>query len=416
MPTVRDTARIRDITSKSIELDVPNVDDPEALEADAKLVWERLINVNITPNCLERKRNGQPGRIWRGRILAENFYKLWPRLADRVVVPKAEGERLTGAVMSYLKQCGMLHCLETTTKHNAAVWWVADHWQPLRISHVADEAPVEDAVAESEPEPEPTEDGEFKCRLCDHRFDLTSARGGHEYRSHRAVVGADGKVYQYNAADYTPKYMGDCVMRVLEKAEKPLSFNAIAGGCYEYDPRLGKPVVRRLLMELIAAGAVREVKKGVHPLYELDKGTASVTPAPAEGTVSSINSGFVNDLTKLPASAMMAPPVAAAGDLPATVAYAEHVISTALGCLRSVQESLQSMPQQLDEMRDLLAEKDRTIEALRTKLIHKAASSPETEAKLKAALEELEKVKIERDGYKASVEAFRAALSGIVKD
>lgn len=403
MIDVRDMARIRDISDRSISHEIPDPDDQEALVDYAKLVWEHMINDERLRGTDRKIRNGQPGRLWQGRIVKEVFYSLWPRLEDSVMVGAERDSAIRSAIMGYLKKCRVLLVDDPGTKRNAVTWWVAEHWQPMTVTTLP--APVES--------PEKAEEtGEYPCRICGAPYDSVTKRGGHEYSACRAVVAADGTVYSYGDPQYTPKYMTDAVLRVLEHAEKPLSFNAVSGRAYEYDPRLGKPTVRQILLELSSLGAIKTSTTGRSTLYELEQDRSKpVTNEQFEAAVMMVTRKS-NEIER---------PALSPTGAPALVNIVERSIAATVSSMKAAREAIDRLPECIEEMQEALAEKDRTIEALRAKLIHKAsevADPAELEAvrtELGSLREEFEVVKAERDRYKNEIETFRAALAGLVK-
>lgn len=409
MPEVRDTARIRDISGRSISHEIPNPDDPTAMVEYAKLVWDRMINDDRLRGGAKVPRNGQPGRLWQGRIVKEVFYFLWPRLEDSVLVGKERDLEIRDAIMGYLKLCGMLKIDDPGTKRNAAVWWVAEHWQPMTVSSTSE---VVESPGKTEESPS-EEVGEYPCRVCGAMYDSVTKRGGHEYSTCRAVVAADGTVYSYGDPKYTPQYTTDVVMRVLENAEEPLSFNAVSGRAYAADPRVGKPMVRQILLELSSLGAIKTSTRGRSTLYELDR-DEPISNEQFTAAVMTVTSGKTNEVSRLSDIKL---PV----DLAEAVDYAEHVIMTALGNMQAAQRSINGLAESVEGLRAELAEKDKTIEGLRAKLIHKASEavdSAELEAvrtELGSTREELDAVKGERDTYKGQLDTLRSALAGITQ-
>lgn len=400
MDKLGDIARITPL-DKSVDADLPDVDDPEALEGAAKLVHS-FLRTKISPVSIARRMDGQPGHEWQGRILYEVVYKIWPRLYDRVLVDKEESRTRSGALLDYMVRCGIIRPLQRTYGSNPAKWWVSDHFTPMTVTHVSAPAADDNVSEEIETEidqatevAEKTEaEGVLPCRQpeCSSSFTAGQARSGHEYINHNMVARADGERFYYNADDFTPQYVADSVMEVLEATKKPLTFYGICSVAYDKDPRLGKPVIRGQLGELVNKGTVTQFQRGSYTYF-----TIRDEDVPAGSLVGPVTTVTEKKEERKVAEATETP--AEPGDLKSGIELARLVAVGALGSITAVQEAI-------EKIATYAAEKDREIASLKMRL----TAAPKVSDREKELEAELERVKAERDLYKDKVETFESAL------
>lgn len=408
MVKLGDVARITPL-DKSVNSELPDVDDPEGLRNAAEHVHSFLrTKIKEKPTSIVRRLDGQPGRDWEGKILSQIIYKLWPRLADRVLVTEEEARARSGVLLDYMVRSSIIKCIRKTYQDVPAKWWVSDNFPALVVTYVddpkdADETPeeidqaVEEAVEEEDTEV-PEVDGDYPCREPECKADLTTsqARSGHERKVHNMVAKLDGTRFYYGTADFTIKYVTDSIMEALQAATLPLTFYGVCTVVAEKDPRLGKPVVRDHLSGLVDAGLVVQTKPNTFTYYE------AAPQGALSGPVAGLLAAVVEEKTRQEeakaAAVVWTAPVPE--DLKSSIEYAKHITSTALGNMRNVQETI-------DRLAAYAVDKDREIAALRQRLM----AAPKSSDKEKELEAELTEVKRERDLYKGKVESFEKALS-----
>lgn len=408
MNKLGDIARITPL-NKSIAADLPDVDDIKALQASAELVHS-FLRTKITAVSIARTRDGRPGREWQGRILFEIIYKLWPRLNDRVLVTPEDARLRSGAILDYMIRCGIICCIRKTYDDVPAKWWVSDNFTPMTVSNVNDreteeQVSEETEEADSEMTEIPEADGTYPCREpeCDKSFTNATGRSGHEYNVHNMVSNADGERFYYAAGDFTPQYIVSEIVSVLNEVEKPLTFYGICSRTYARDPRLGKPIIRDHLADMVTANALIKSERGAYTYYAVASGDqlsgpiAGLLDAVAEAR--QVRSEAKEEAKAAAVETSRAP---VPTDLKSGIAYAKHVTSTALGGMKAVLDTM-------EELAAYAAEKDREIAGLKQRLM----AAPKASDKEKELEEELAKVKVERDLYKGKVEAFESALRGL---
>lgn len=399
MAKLGDIARITPL-DKSIESELPNVDDPASLQEAAKLVHSTLAAKldRTIPTPAAYHAYHIKGRRWSGRMRLEVMYALWPRLQDKVMVDEAERNRLCQAVFDYLRMTKTVICIQRTGVATPAVWWVSDHWTPMTVSYVEPQTPTEAISEEDKTEPDQTAEGEgtLPCREpdCFAVFTVGQARSGHEYNIHKMVAWPTGERFYYSADDFTTQYVVDEIMAALGGITKPVTFSGLVAITYEKDPRLGKAVVRDHLANLVDAGLVVKTQPTTYACYA--KAPEGSLPAPISGLLAAV----VEEKQRQEEAKTVPWTGSAPTDLKTGIELAAHIASTTMGNLKSVQDTI-------EKLTAFAAEKDREIAGLRQRLMAAPRSSGR-EAELEA---ELAQVKIERDIYKDKVETFESALA-----
>jgi hypothetical protein len=400
MPEIQDIVRIRNIAVKPTNL--PDVDSSEGLKAAAELVY-RVVITKLTNNSPVRVQDGTKGRHWQGRIKPEIFYELWRELDDRMYVSKERSSEIIEAILGYLAKCKMLIRKSADTKYNPAVWWVGDHWTPMDVRSVEQEATQ--VFSEAAPQ---SEDG-VQCRVCGQAFGSTNARGTHENRAHKVAVSADGVVYPYDDT-FTEGYAGNIILRVLDDAGTGLKYNTVLNSSREIDPRMGKGHTERTLAALVETGRVRLTMEGMYPQYSL------VPVEDAEDT----KAPEPEPQVQVPAEPVQAPvlePPAVDGNLATALAYVQDEMSAAIKGLIRASRGFNTVNEREAKLQQRVYDLERELATVKTKLVAKTTTAgPELEtlrAQVTDLTTRLESTEAERDEYRDRLENFNRALKGL---
>lgn len=405
MAEMRDIVRITPL-NKSIEGELPDVDDPEALKVAAERVHS-FLHTKITPVSTFRKLDGRPGREWQGRILTEVIYRLWPRLIDRVLVTDEEARARSGALLDYMVRCGIIFCVRKTYQDVPAKWWVSDNFTPVTVTQMEIEPDAGESTEET-PEENVEEmvtnssegSGELVCREpeCGASFTQGQARSGHEFNLHKMVARPDGVRFYITDPDFNAQYVVNSIVEVLKEAGKPLTFYGVWDSAFKKDPRLGKSILRDHLGEMVNVGVVSQVEQGRFTYFEL--ATEQTAPGPIQGLLETIYEARRKQAGEKEAATTWTAPIPT--NLNTGIAYAQHVMSTAMGNIKTVQEAIDALVQ-------YAAAKEQEIAKLRIQL----TASPKESDEVKRLTERLTEVEAERDRYKSKVELFDRALEGL---
>lgn len=407
MAELGDIARITPL-NKSIKGELPNVDDPDDLRVAAELVHKFFHTKQlVTPVSTVRERGKRPGREWQGRIRPEVFEKLWPRLKDRVLVTEEEAYARTGIVLDYMERSGILVCVRPSYRDVPAKWWVSDHFTPLIITQMETEPVTQtatEALFEESADKTVAESSEEEAKLvcrepeCGAKFTAGQARSGHEHGAHKMVARPNGERFYYNDEAFTTQYIIDTIVELLKGSEKPVTFYGLWDLAVKKDPRLGKSILRDHLGEMVNAGVVSQGEQGSATVFSMV--TEEAWSKPIQGLLETLVEDRTKRAKEKESTATWTTPVAS--DLKTGIAYAQHVMSTAMGNIKTVQEAIDALVQ-------YAAAKDQEIAKLRIQLM----GSPKESSELKQLKEKLAQTEQERDLYKSKVEAFDRALAGL---
>jgi hypothetical protein len=411
MPELRDIARVRNVTTTATTelVNIPEVGTPEGLRTAAELVYHS-VRAKTTNNSPQYPRDGTPGKHWQGRIRTEVFYELWPQLDDRMYVSATQRNEIIEAVTDYLDTCKVLVRKSADTKYNPSIWWVSDHWTPMEVRTVQPEP----AQA-----PQAVPGAGYQCRGCDETFSIPSARGTHEYRSHKIAIDDAGTVYAFDE-NFNEAYTESLVLRVLKDVDsvgESVSFRTVQVCAHDIDPRMGKVIVKGAIGRLVSKGSVRQLAHGVYPKYAL------ATAAPAEDdTAPGIPEEAAAVLPGLepetaPEPAVQVTSVGPAVDsLTVSLDGLRHILSTTRGQFESAEAATIAVFERASWLEGQLARTERELAAAKMKLIPRGTAGPEAEA-LRATVQELseklaEAVR-ERDEVQSRLDNFQQALRGL---
>lgn len=401
MDKVRDIARIRDISDRSISTELPDVDNPEGLEDCAKLIHEKVKGIldRTVPTVPVKHRNGCPGRHWHGRMRLEVMFDLWPRLQDPVLVSEELRNDICGKLYDYLRSSGAMICVQRTNQFNPAVWWVNNHWTPMQVSHISDR---EDPAAVEEAAPEA--DGAYPCRDkdCTVAYTTPSGRSGHEFNVHRMVAKDETPLY-LDDPGFTAEYIVDTIVKQLREAAQPLTFNGVATLVYNGDPRIGKTVTSSTLDALLKTNVVRLTNRGRWQAYELvPKGeeaavaTTDLTDVPVEDIEVAVGPSLVD----MPLGDLLE-------DMRKNMAQGVTYMNAAMVQIKSAQSQIAELTFELDGARDTIADLRRQLAGAKMQNIQRGGSGGQQELEQKLA-----EVTRERDEFEQRLKTLREAIFG----
>jgi len=304
-------------SAKIVGGELPDVDDPDALELACFQVWELVLHqyLPVGSTKLDDGSSGKPGKLWSGSLESAKI-KIWPRLQlqynSKDAKEMANAKAVSIAINNHLRKQRNLVCIKAGSKGFGSTWWVADRFTSTLTSHVEAAAAAVSETAEAKPvfttetkvtasrattsipqatfvaprvepvtSPAQVEDpddepkgkmgglpGDFECRHkgCGRILKYARLRAGHERLLHGEVYSTEGKLIQ--TMDPTkPVEREDTVkliVQALVEAPGSLPRSVLQDTVRMLEPRLSKAAIDKVVAELLddpSSGVVFDEEK-----------------------------------------------------------------------------------------------------------------------------------------------------------